>query len=258
MDATDRKNAQPRFRKGPAALNGGAVFPTADTLDTREAADFYAPVSAGWEFADDFIGASGDTVPIPWTATTTETGGTPVADFVDNAAGGQFQIGGDSTDEAQTARIDFGDHLIIDSTKNPVIEARIKIQYADDTAFTADEVFVFGLASAYNATLDNVAKHAWFRVEGADTALLLETDDGTTDNDDEDVGQDLADDTWAVLRIDASDLSAIKFYKDGALIGDLDAAALTGNLQPIVAYQKGAGADVQVILVDYIKVWAER
>jgi len=256
MDANDRKYAQPQIRKEMSAK--GIVLVSDNNLDSREAADFLAPVDVGWEFFDDFPQASGDTVPAPWAATITDTAGTAVADYVDNAAGGQFKIGGDSQSEAQTARIDFGDHLIIDSTKNFVFEARVQVQYADDTAFTADERLVVGLASAYNATLDNVAKNAWFRVEGADTALLLETDDGATDNDDEDVGQDLANDTWAVLRIEGSDLDAIKFYKDGVLIGDLDAGALTGNLQPIVAYQRDAGADVQVIFVDYVKVWQER
>jgi hypothetical protein len=258
MDATDRINAQPRFRSGPAALNGGAVYTTDATRDVREAADFYAPVSAGSEFSEDFFGKEGQTLRTPFVATTTETGGTPDAGYESSTAGGAVVLGGDGTSEAQTARVDFADSLCFDSTKNVCIEARIQIQYADDTAFTADERFVFGLASAYNATLDNIAKLAWFRVEGADTALLLETDDGTTDNDDQDVGQDMVNDTWAVLRIDMSDLSAVKFYKDGALIGDLDASAMTGNLQPIVAYQRDAGNDQQIILVDYVKVWAER
>lgn len=259
MDATDRKNAQPRFRSNaPAALNRGAVYTTSATLDNREGADFYAPVSEGWELSEDFEGASGDTLLIPWGAAETSPAGSPTIDFVDNAAGGQYQLAGDATDEAQSLHLDFGDHKIVDSTKNPVVEARIQIQYADDTAFTADERFIFGLAEDWNATLDSITKHAWFRVEGADTALLLETDDGTTDNDDEDVGQDMVNDTWTVLRIDMSDLAAVKFYKDGALIGDLDASAMTGNLQPMVAYQKDAGTDQQVVLIDYIKVWAER
>jgi len=256
MDANDRKYAQPQIRKEMSAK--GIVLVSDATLDSREAADFIAPVDAGWSLVEDFNAADGDTPIVPWTATITDTAGTAVADFVANAAGGQFKLGGDSQSEAQTARIDFGDHLVIDSTKNFVFEARVQVQYADDTAFTADERLVIGLASAYNATLDSVAKHAWFRVEGADTALLLETDDGATDNDDEDVGQDLANDSWAILRIEGSDLDAIKFYRDGVLIGDLDAAALSGNLQPMVAYQRDAGADEQVILIDYIKVWQER
>jgi hypothetical protein len=48
-----------------------------------------------------------------------------------------------------------------------------------------------GLASAYNAAPDSVTAHAWF-IAVASTAILCESDDGVTDNDDKATGLTMA------------------------------------------------------------------
>jgi len=258
MKIQDRQGAQPRIKNVVQAK--AVVLPSRSTeKDRGAAADFIVPVDTDFVVFDDFLGDAGDALAAPWTVTSTETGGTPVKDFLANGTGGIFKLAGDTTSEAQTVRLDFGDHLPIDSAKNAVIEVRVQVQFnSTDTEFTADERLVVGLGSAYNATLDDVAKNAWFRIEGASLNLLAEVDDGTTDDDDNDTGIDIVDEAWITLRIDLSDPATVRFYADGALVSELAASAMTGNVQPIIAYQKDAGAEAQVILIDYVKVWCER
>jgi len=257
MDNRNRRLPQPQWKRPVQAE--GIVLVSRATKDQSNAADFIAPVDVTSVLMEDFHGAAGASIPAPFAVASTETGGTPVKDFLSNSFAGALKLAGDTTSEAQSVRVDFGDNLIINSGANPVMEARIKVQFnSTDTEFTPDERLVVGLCGAYNATLDSVAAHAWFRIEGASLNLLIESDDGTTDDDDNDSGVDIVDDEWIVLRIDASDLATVRFYANGAPCGELDATDLSGGLQPIVAYQKDAGAEAQVILVDYIKVWADR
>jgi len=152
-----------------------------------------------------------------------------IGDYANDTAHGEYQLVSDSTSEAQAGQLS-GDNLVVDPTKNPVLEAWVKLDMAGAT-LTADERFVVGLASAHaNAedSLDDVTSNVWFRVEGADLNIYVEGDDDSTDTDDQDSGVDLVDDTYAHFLIDMADLSAVVMKIDGVEQsgGDIDVSDL--------------------------------
>lgn len=210
------------------------------------------------EMFEEFLAQSGSSSLPNWLkGVTAGAGGSPVADFKDSADGGQFELSTDNTSEAQIAGLYGEDKLFVDITRNPIFEARVSIAPAGAT-FTADERVVIGLASARNATLDSIAVHAWFRVEGASNVLLVEGDDGTTDTDDQSAVVSFTKGSFHTYRIDASDLSAVAFYVDGALVGTVSIPLATGNLQPIIEHQRDAGTEENTILIDYVDISCDR
>lgn len=212
-------------------------------------------------YFEDFLLKNGATIPLPLAVTEASPAGTPVNGFVTSSLNGEYSMKHDATSEAQNMRLDFADTLPLDPTKNIIFEARLKINFAG-AAFSADQRFVCGLASAANATLDSVASNVWFRIEGANLNILCEADDGTTDTDDQDTGYDIVDNTYVTLRIDMSSLSDIKFYVDGKLQtgAKVSASALTAanKLQPFIAIQKDAGTEQEEVIVDYIYIEQDR
>jgi hypothetical protein len=255
MSNTKRRRGGERHRKTVAFLGG--------TVHTRDVdpEDVTTAVGIDWRgvgmryatrVQEDFLQSSSGTLVAPWATQDTSAAGSPTLDFVDDADNGEFTLAQDNTDEAQNLTLYWGDSLHIDATAQPYFEARIKID--EDTALSADDRLVVGLASARNATLDSVAGHLWFRVEGANHNILWESDDGTTDDDDNDTGVDFVDDTYLVLQIDASNRAAVKYYVDGVLVGTADASDLTGNLQPFIELQKDAGTVTHAVVVDYVHV----
>lgn len=216
-----------------------------------------------YRLSEDFEQQSGATLPGWLTTQDTSAAGTPSLDFDDDAAAGTYTIAHSATDEAQNLTLYGGDQLTIPLSGNPIIQMRWKLTFSGDN-FSADQRFVIGLASARNATLDSVATHAWFRVEGANLNLLWETDDNTTNDDDNDTGIDITDDGFIETRIDCTDLSAVRFYVDtgdGAgwrQVGSGDMSAGTGNLQFFAEIQKDAGAETDSFTVDYVSIISAR
>lgn len=102
-------------------------------------------------------------------------------------SGGALVLTLDATEEAQLIGIDFGDHLAfdIDDVK------RIEILAAASASLDAAVSAVLGAGSAVAADPDDVAASAWFKLPG-DNTMVVETDDGTTNQDDKDTGLDLA------------------------------------------------------------------
>lgn len=175
-------------------------------------------------------------------------------DFVSNTS--NWNIVSESTSQAQAGQLTFGDTLVVDITKNPVIEARFKWNFPG-AAPTADERLVFGVCPAHAAAetaLDNIDHSVWFKMEGVDLKIFVEADDASTDTDDQDSTISFADDTFITARIDLSTLTDIKFYVDGVEQGGaaVSAASLTGNVQPILCWQRDAGAEVNTITIDYL------
>jgi hypothetical protein len=246
--ATGRKvstDTQPRFRHGvhvigPAFLKQG--------IARNETTEFH----------EDFIGDAGDTIPAGLKATKTGASTNNTVDYV-SGADGQFALTHSADSEAQTMRVDNGDSLWVNLSKTPIVAIRAKINFAGAT-FSADQRAVFGIGSAYNATLNDVATNAWFRVEGADLSIFIESDDGVTDDDDNDSGIDIVDDTFTLFEIDFTDLSAVTFFVDGVGAGELDMSGLSADtvVQPLVAIQRDAGAEQEVLTIDYIHAVQER
>lgn len=106
---------------------------------------------------------------------------------VKSVSGGSMDLALEATNEVQSATLYNGDILPYD------IEDLIRVSFiAKCTAsLPASVMFAFGVASAFNATLDSIAEHAWFRCDGSN-ALVVETDDGTNDNDDKATGFSLS------------------------------------------------------------------
>lgn len=242
-------------RKKPDASTGHALRRTSTE-------DPHLATLADWRGIDmvraarvqeDFLASSTATLPSPWATQDTSAAGSPTLDYVDDADNGQFELTSDAQAEAQKLTLYWGDSLHCDVTTPWVFECRMKLNI--DTALTGDDLFVAGVASARNATLDSVVTHAWIRAEGT-VDLLWETDDGTTDDDDNDTGLDLTDDAFFKIRIDGTTLAAVKFWidlEDGAgfqLVGTGDLSAATGNVQPFIELQVG-DAELHSVVVDY-------
>lgn len=210
------------------------------------------------EFFDDFFGDIGQTLPNPWKYAETSTSTNAAGDYA-NAADGRYALTHSADSEQQIMRIDWGDQLMINLSKKPRLEIRAKINFAG-AAFSADQRAVFGLASAWNNTLDSIATNAWFRIEGASLNILAEVDDGTTDDDDNDTGDDLVDDTFVTLGIDFPSATVARFWVNGVQTEELPMAALAANtlVQPVVAMQRDAGTEAEVLTIDYVHATWER
>ncbi len=156
--------------------------------------------------------------------------------------GGHLQLALTADSEAQDAGVSFGDALAFNLSYGLNFEFRA----AYSTALTSGTDSVLGLASATNATLDTIAVNAWFRLLGAaPTSLLVETDDNSNNDDDNATGIANPSTTFHVFRIDATDLSAVKFYVDGVqATGTYDmsnATSTTGRVQPYFIVRKASG-----------------
>jgi len=107
---------------------------------------------------------------------------------------------------------------------------------------------VMGVGSAQNDTEDSVATNAWFRMEGSasTSALVVETDDGTNDNNDTATGKTLAA-VYKRLLIDFSQgLSDVRFFVDGERVAsgttfDMSDVSSGTNVQPYVQLHKASG-----------------
>jgi hypothetical protein len=137
-------------------------------------------------------------------------------------------------------------------------EARIKLSVLP----TGSVVAVIGLCGDHNAAVNTVAESIWFRADGSG-ALTVETDDTVNETSLVATGITLTTGVWAILRIDCTDISDVKFYINGERV----AASTTFNmsqvatlaLQPVARIGKqGAATTVGTLLVDYIRVWQKR
>lgn len=193
---------------------------------------------------------------------TTETTGAVA--LVANAVNGIASAAITNADSAQVAALHFGDQLCFSLKQGLIWEARLALHTLPTTG-TETVQAVWGLASAHNTDLDAVATNVWFRVESAaQTALLWETDDGNTDDDDNAAGVTMVADAYKIYRIDCRDLvNGVKFYVDGALVGTsgdfltnlTDAEA---KVQPYFNVSKAkavANTGTGEIYLDYVTVW---
>lgn len=115
-----------------------------------------------------------------WCSKITKTAGSPTIAAVN---GGAMELALDSTAEVQNLCLYQGD--ILPFRIQDLI--RVEIVASVSASLAAAVSAAFGLASARNDTLDSVTANAWFRLQGSN-ALLVETDDGTNDNDDKATG----------------------------------------------------------------------
>lgn len=175
-----------------------------------------------------------------WTAVLTGT--TPTAACI-TEDGGAMTLSVVDTNEAELAVLYTGDVLPYDVRMINDVWWVAKVANVD--AVTS---LVMGVASAHNTTLDNVATNAWFRIVGAtDTdAVVVETDDATTDNDDVATAVNLTD-TYRKFLIDFTQgLDNVRFFIDGERVAsgttfDMSALGAGLNVQPYVSLGKASG-----------------
>lgn len=213
------------------------------------------------EWCDDFNGtvatlpASADPA-TPWLVDDTSSAGTPTY----TTGTSVMTLAFSSNAEIQNVCAHFGDSLDFDIDDLINIEFRVKMGQAAADAATS---LAFGIASARNDAIDSIGEAALFRVIGADstTAVVVETDDGTNNNDDVATGKTLIN-AYKRFVIDFSGgKSDVKFYIDGDRVASsttFDMSNYAAGLQPIVQLQKTADANTDSVVVDYVRVVARR
>jgi hypothetical protein len=214
---------------------------------------------------EDFVGRALNVTDGIFAVKDTSAAGTPTQAIVADAADGQFAMAFSNTNEAQILTLYTNDEQNIPSAKKPVVIFRLKTVAETGGAIDSATILAFGLASAQNDTLDSVASHAWFRLSGSQV-LTLESDDGTTDNDDKTTGVTLTDDTFYEFMVDATVRTDVKFYyrastaEQWTRLGNqgvtftVDSAAL----QPFVQIQKAADTNTDAVRIDYVSVSWDR
>ena len=139
------------------------------------------------------LAAAGSGAGNPWVKADTSSAGSPT---VGGLAGGGLRMILASTTEVENLCVYHGDVLSFD------IDDIISAEFAVKTVATLDSAtsIAFGLCSARNDDPDSLAAHASFRLIGSNS-VLVETDDGTNDNDDVATGLTLGT-GWKRFKID--------------------------------------------------------
>ena len=199
---------------------------------------------------DNFVGGGIITTtadPLGWAAVLTGT--TPTATRITEDGGAAKLLLSDQ-DASQLAVLYYKDILSYDLAQLSNMWWVVKLD-----AVSAVTNVAIGMASAHNTTLDSVATNAWFRLIGATstTAVVVETDDATNDNDDVATGQTLST-VYRRFLIDTSTLADVKFYIDGARVAagtTFDMSDLTSglNVQPYISHGKASGTTEPILTV---------
>lgn len=211
------------------------------------------------EFCEDFVGpqtltaspAGSDS----WDIADTSSSGTPT--YTVGGINGEATLAFDNTSEIQNVCLFMSDVLNFDIDTVQRIELRVKQGQA--TIDSASSL-AFGLASARNDAIDSIAAHASFRLIGSN-AVVVETDDGTNDNDDVATGQSLTN-AYKRFVIDfTGGKSDVKFYIDGNRVASattFDMSNYSAGFQPYVQLQKTADTNTNSVVIDYIKIVSKR
>lgn len=167
-----------------------------------------------------------------------------------------------NANEAQSAGISHNDITQLRVANQPGIEWRFKVK----TLPTSGSVAYFGIGSALVEessanNVDTLVTHATFKLVGSG-AIVVESDDGTTDNDDVATGTTVtADDQYRVARIQIDANQKAHFFLDGVEVAtstsfDMSATSATEGIQPIAYIGKVSGTTVGEIEMDYVKLWS--
>lgn len=183
-----------------------------------------------------------------WCVKDTSSAGTPTY-LTGNSDGGELVITLANTNEAEIVTLYQNDllYLPVGAGKLQRVGWLAKVGGVD-----AVTVVTLGAASAAVHTgnaEDDVTTSAWFKIEGSasTSAVVLETDDNTTDNNDKSSGGLALSSTYKWLEIDFElGLSDVRFFADGARVGGgtkFSMAALASNTrwQPFVQIEKASG-----------------
>lgn len=188
-----------------------------------------------------------------WKITDTSSAGTPTY-AMQNAGGMKLTL--EATSEVQNVCASFGDVLPFPLTKLREVEFIVK---TGATTMVTGSSLAFGVASGRNDAIDSITTHASFRVIAADstTAVVVETDDGTTDNDDIATGKTLINAYKRFVISFALGLADIRFFIDGQPVATGTtfsmSAGTAANMQPYVQIQKTATTNVDSCTIAFAR-----
>ena len=136
-----------------------------------------------------------------------------------NQPNGVIQFGHDATNEKQEAGIYLGDALNFNLDKGVIFEARTTVH----TTGTLQSEYYFGFANAYVegpiAEADaGPTVHAFFNYDAALTPTIHTDDTSRQTITLLRPASQASTETYAVFRIDASVLTSVKFYINGARV----------------------------------------
>ena len=231
-------------------IEAGELADNAVTPDKRNVADYVF-------FVDDFIGPAVDETN-DWSLNDTSSAGAPTHAILADETAVELALA--ANDELEVCGYDFNDMLLFDIDTLNTFVARFKV-----SAITTAEEVVIGMGSAWADIVDDITANAWFKLS-ASMDLLVESDDGTNDNDDKDTAVDLTVDTYIWVKIDFSTKADVKFYTstDGKIWTQkqsgttFDMSNYTAGLQPMFAILKASGVTTPSITADIVKIVADR
>jgi hypothetical protein len=216
-------------------------------------------------FFDDFLGAQiiqATNVGGPWAKKDTSSSGAPTMLGVASENTGALKLLLASTGEEEILTLYWSDYLGLSWDKVQRVTFRLKA-----SAITTNEIAVFGLASAQNDTENSVAYNAWFRLDGG-VSVLVETDDGSTDDDDNDTGVDISAGVYKEFVIDFSNgIDDVRFFVTDAggnlrrvlATTTFSMAGATGTYcQPFVQLHKASGSTTPYVTIDYVDIEYKR
>jgi hypothetical protein len=186
-----------------------------------------------------------------WAVTTTETAGTMVYAPVDGGPG--VSITFDSDSEIENGCLSFGNNLAFDI--DSIIEATFRVKQGQATIDSATSL-AFGLIGDRNDAIDSIAQNMVFRLIGSN-AVVVETDDGTTDTDDVATGKTLSTTATDFTISLATGKSDVRFFIGGQPVATgttFSMAAYSGALQPFIQLQKTADVNVDSVTLEWVRV----
>jgi len=216
-------------------------------------------------YYDDFVGAGAVVIPaagsaesgVAWTKKIVGAAPPTVAGVAD-AAGGAIACTLTSTSEKQDAALYCGDQRNFDVTKGLVFEARFKFAVLPSAAAVQT---VLGLSDDWIDGPDNASYYLQVGAT-ANGALVYRSKDGVNTVSTS-AGVTLTTADWAIVRIDASDVTDVAYYINGDRVnaaGSVAFAATGANaiLQPYMSAYKASGTGVGTLYIDYVKIWTRR
>lgn len=240
----------------------GQVQQFYDDAQNYETVNRQAPL----QYRDDFLGAGSAVIPaagsaasgVDWVKKIVDTGGTPTVASLANAGGGVTRCALDATSEKQEATLYWGDAKALDVTKGFVWEARVNLHVLPSAAGVQA---VMGVSGVWIDGPDNAAEYLEFGAT-ANGAINMRSQDGTTQASVAS-GVTVVADAFHVYRIDAVDLTDIRYFIDGVQVSATSAIgfAATGAsaiLQPYFSVYKPSGTGVATMDIDYVKAWMNR
>jgi hypothetical protein len=217
-------------------------------------------------YYQDFVGAGYETIPAAGSAVAggdfvakiVLTAGTPTVAGVSKAIGGQVACALTATSEKQDAVLYWDDNLGLDATKALNFECRVLLSVVPNAAGVQA---VWGLGSVWIDGPNNNTSFLRFGAT-ANGAVLIEAFDGVTTTSIA-TGVTVGTTDWHIYRIDANNLTDVKFFIDGVQVSTTGLVnfAATGTLavlQPYLACYKPGGTGVATLTIDFVRAWMNR